>query len=121
MGYYTGENQCDGCRYWSEMIARAGGWTTNPRGDTEALCLAKNSPYALQYTTGETTCLAFARNTCGAVDEPPDYGAAARAAYARQAAMQHPNGKPYFAPDGTPLDDKGNRSIFDDVDLCGRK
>lgn len=30
--------------------------------------------------------------------------------------MKHPNGKPMFAPDGMMLDEKGNRSIFDDVD-----
>lgn len=35
------------------------------------------------------------------VDEPP---------------ATHPNGAPLFAPDGTMLDDKGNRSVFDDVD-----
>lgn len=28
----------------------------------------------------------------------------------------HPNGRPMWSPDGTLLDDKGNRSIFDDVD-----
>lgn len=28
----------------------------------------------------------------------------------------HANGKPKWAPDGTLLDDKGNRSLFDDVD-----
>lgn len=28
----------------------------------------------------------------------------------------YPNGAPMFAEDGTMLDDKGNRSIFDDVD-----
>lgn len=29
---------------------------------------------------------------------------------------RYPNGAPMFAPDGMMLDDKGNRSIFDDVD-----
>lgn len=29
---------------------------------------------------------------------------------------KYPNGKPMFSPDRTMLDDKGNRSIFDDVD-----
>lgn len=28
----------------------------------------------------------------------------------------HENGKPQFSPDGTMLDENGNRSIFDDVD-----
>lgn len=29
---------------------------------------------------------------------------------------KHPNGAPMYAPDGTMLDENGNRSIFDDVD-----
>jgi len=116
MGRYAGDQVCEGCRYWSEMIARAGGGTDNPRGDTEALCLG-DGPHAKKYTTAEQTCPAFARNTHGAVDEPPDYGETARAEYAADAASRHPNGSPVFAPDGTLLDDKGNRSIFDDVDL----
>lgn len=32
------------------------------------------------------------------------------------APTTHENGAPMFAADGTMLDDKGNRSIFDDVD-----
>lgn len=116
MGLYSGERVCDGCRYWSEMIARAGGGTDNPRGDTEALCLA-DGPFKGKYTTAEMTCSAFARNTSGAVDEPPDYGETARDAYAREAAMRYFNGQPMFAVDGTLLDERGNRSIFDDVDL----
>ena len=30
--------------------------------------------------------------------------------------LKHPNGKPLFSQDGTMLNDKGKRSIFDDVD-----
>lgn len=30
--------------------------------------------------------------------------------------LRHPNGKPMYSPDGTLLDDRGKRSIFDDVD-----
>lgn len=33
-----------------------------------------------------------------------------------RARATHPNGKPKFAEDGTMLDERGNRSIFDDVD-----
>lgn len=29
---------------------------------------------------------------------------------------KHPNGAPLWSPDGTMLDEHGNRSIFDDVD-----
>lgn len=30
--------------------------------------------------------------------------------------VRHKNGAPMFSADGTMLDDKGNRSIFDDID-----
>ncbi|PBB96697.1 hypothetical protein [Mesorhizobium sp. WSM3862] len=33
-----------------------------------------------------------------------------------QRAAKHPNGRHVWAPDGTLLDENGNRSIFDDVD-----
>ncbi|PWJ88425.1 hypothetical protein C8D77_111148 [Mesorhizobium loti] len=33
-----------------------------------------------------------------------------------QRADKHPNGQPMWAPSGTLLDERGNRSIFDDVD-----
>ena len=33
-----------------------------------------------------------------------------------QRAAKHPNGAPKWSPDGTLLDENGNRSIFDDVD-----
>ena len=33
-----------------------------------------------------------------------------------RARAVYPNGKPKFAEDGTMLDERGNRSIFDDVD-----
>ncbi len=112
----TNERNCSGCRYWSEMIARAGGGTTNPRGDTEACCRSHGGPQAGEYTTAKRTCAAFAKGTHGAVDDLPDYGEAARAAYAVEASMKHKNDAPMFAPDGTLLDDKGNCSIFDDVD-----
>lgn len=39
--------------------------------------------------------------------------AAARGADRNQ---RHPNGAPMWSPDGTLLDERGNRSIFDDVD-----
>lgn len=38
------------------------------------------------------------------------------AEYSKQALAKHKNGAPKYARDGTMLDDKGNRSIFDDVD-----
>lgn len=33
-----------------------------------------------------------------------------------QRAAKHPNGQHVWSPDGTLLDENGNRSIFDDVD-----
>jgi len=111
-----GEHTCGGCRYWSEMIARAGSGTDNPRGETEALCLSASGPKASKYTVADFTCSSFAKNSHGAVDDPPNYGEESRAAYAADSATTYPNGKPMFAPDGTMLDENGNRSIFDDVD-----
>lgn len=105
-----GERTCGGCRYWSEMIAMV------QAGETVAMCLGTGGLKG-RYTTARMICDSFAKNTCGAVDDPPNYGEETRAAYAEQAAMKHKNGAPKFARDGTLLDDKGNRSIFDDVDL----
>ena len=113
---WGGERNCDGCRYWSDMVARAGSGTTNPRGDVEAMCLSAGSRKG-QYTTSEETCEAFARDNAGKVDSPPNYGEEARMAYEAEANARHANGKPRYAPDGTMLDCRGNRSVFDDVDL----
>lgn len=85
-------------------------------GETVAMCLGAGIMKG-RYTTARQTCDAFAKNTWGAVDDPPDYGEAVRAAYAEESEMKHPNGAPMFSSDGTMLDEKGNRSIFDDVDL----
>ncbi len=107
----TRERNCSGCRYWSEMLAQVQGG-----GSVEAMCLAASGVYAGTYVFGNDSCGSYAKNTAGAVDDPPDYSEAARAAYEGQAAMKHDNGAAMFAPDGTLLDEKGNRSIFDDVD-----
>lgn len=84
--------------------------------DVEALCLSEDGPAKGKYVVGSQVCSAFAKNTRGAVDDPADYGEAARSAYAEQAAMRYSNGAPVYAKDGTLLDEKGSRSIFDDVD-----
>lgn len=91
------------------MIAQVEG------GTLTALCLS-TGPLAHRYTTTRQTCEAFAHNSVGAVDDPPNYGEETRAEYERQAQMKHPNGAPMYAADGTLLDQHGNRSIFDDVD-----
>lgn len=65
-----GETQnCKGCRFWSEMVARA-------RGEkVEALCLNQHSPNSLKYVTATVTCDAWASGHLGAIDEPGAVGA----------------------------------------------
>lgn len=104
-----GERNCGGCRYWSEMIGRAGGGTTNTRGDTEALCLAPSGVAKGTYTTAADYCGEFAKNTHGAVDHPEN-GEEAMFLYETESKTTYPNGKPRFAKDGTMLDEHGNRS-----------
>lgn len=100
---------CENCRYWSQMIAQSIG-----AGPIEAWCLS--SEQKQKYRRATETCNSWAKNSHGAVDEPPNYGEGSNEAYRIEAAMKHPNGKPMFAKDGMMLDDKGNRSIFDDID-----
>jgi hypothetical protein len=75
--YGTTDN-CAGCRFWSEMIARSVGG--NP---IEAICLAPDSPNQSQYVTGRTACAAWKSGHFGATDEPID-GDEIRAAYAEE-------------------------------------
>lgn len=105
----TKERNCSGCRYWSEMIAMVRG------SETVAMCLG-SGPWQRKYTRAVQTCTAFAKNSAGAVDDPPNYGEVSRAEYDRQAESRYPGGQPMYAPDGTMLDELGNRSIFDDID-----
>ncbi len=97
----THNRDCSGCRYWSEMVACVDDLTL------KALCLAPTGKFKGKYVAERTICDSFAMNTCGAVDDPLDYGAAVRNSYDAQARAKHPNGTPMFAPDGTMLDDKG--------------
>jgi hypothetical protein len=55
---------CKGCRYWSEMIARAHG------GPVEALCLVQGGPKSGKYCRAEFVCDRWERGHLGAVDEP---------------------------------------------------
>lgn len=67
---------CRGCRFWSEMIAKAEG------AAVMALCLAPEpAPLGGQYTSGRMKCDAWKSGHLGVVDDPPDYGEAVRAAY----------------------------------------
>jgi hypothetical protein len=65
-------DNCHGCRYWSEMIARS------VRLEVHALCLVpRGTPGALypgRYTAGWQTCPAWASGHLGPVDEPGDDG-----------------------------------------------
>lgn len=63
-----GETQnCRGCRYWSEMVARCQGG-----GPVESLCLSRESPLHGKYTVGSTSCAAWKSGHFGAIDEPGD-------------------------------------------------
>lgn len=106
-----GSRSCGGCRYWSEMIAQSIGGR-----EVEALCLSGDGPCGGKYMVASQVCSAFAKNSHGAVDDPPNYGEEVRPLYEAEAAARHPNGAPLYSADGTMLDDKGNRSIFDDLD-----
>lgn len=83
-------------------------------GELVALCLGSGTMKG-RYTTEGQYCDSYAKNTAGAVDDPPDYGEDARATYAAQTLARYENGQPMYSRDGTLLDPKGNRSIFDDV------
>jgi hypothetical protein len=62
---YGETRDCKGCRFWSEMIARAQGG-----GPVEAVCLSGTGSRAGQYTTGRNTCEAWESGHLGAIDEP---------------------------------------------------
>ena len=66
---YGDTQDCKGCRYWSEMIAKSQG------GEVVALCLAQRgrNPAAIfssEYTASWQTCPAWASGHLGPVDEP---------------------------------------------------
>lgn len=66
---------CEGCRYWSEMLAQAGAGTENPRGDVEAMCLVAGGPHSHRYTVATDTCDHWAAGNFGAVDDRNNIGA----------------------------------------------
>ena len=75
-----GETQnCAGCRFWSEMIAKCEGG-----GTIQALCLADGGPLHGRYTIARQTCPAWKSGHYGAVDDPPNYGAEVRPLYASE-------------------------------------
>lgn len=103
---------CNGCRFWSEMIAQAVGGRP-----VEAMCLSPDGPLKSTYTAGRQTCAGWKSGHHGAVDDPPNYGEEVRPLYEREAEAKYPNGAPMWNADGSMmLDENGNRSIFDDID-----
>ena len=105
----TRDRPCVECRYWSQMIAQSIG-----PGPIEAWCLSQTQKQ--RFRRADDTCDDWAKNSHGAVDEPPDYGETANEKYRIEAARKYPNGAPMFDKHGMMLDDQGNRSIFDDVE-----
>jgi len=57
--------RCDGCRYWSDQIARV-----ESDGVLRAACLSLDSPHAMTFTPGRQTCHDWAGNALDAIDEP---------------------------------------------------
>ena len=76
---YGETHNCAGCRFWSEMIARAVGG-----GPVEAMCLVDGGPFSGKYVTERQRCNQWKSGHLGAVDDPPDYGEETRAAYAAE-------------------------------------
>ncbi len=62
----TEKKRCVTCRYWSEMLAMAGGDLPG----VAAMCLSKDSPHRDKYTNSTTTCSAWADGYLGAIDSP---------------------------------------------------
>lgn len=55
---------CDGCRYWSEMIAQS-----NSSG-IQAYCLNQHSIHKHEFTTRNQSCDQWQDGSWGAVDSP---------------------------------------------------
>jgi hypothetical protein len=60
------KRQCDTCRFWSEMIARA-----ENAGGIEAVCLCPESPAYSCFKFGRERCAHWKEGAIGAIDTPP--------------------------------------------------
>ncbi len=58
---------CKGCRFWSEMLAKADRTTC---GEVHAMCLNNESPKAMKYTGNYFRCDNWKSGHLGAIDEP---------------------------------------------------
>ena len=56
---------CNGCRYWSEMMAQSIGG-----GPITAMCLNSKSEFYGEYKIGRGSCSVWASGEFGAIDEP---------------------------------------------------
>lgn len=63
---YGETKDCRGCRYWSEMLAQAGGGIVG----VQAMCISPDSPERMKYKNGRSTCDKWQSGHLGAVDEP---------------------------------------------------
>lgn len=73
-------SNCRNCRFWSEMCAQSIGGS-----EMEALCLSADGPKAGRFTSGSDRCTSWKSGHLGAIDAPPNYGEAVRAAYDTEA------------------------------------
>lgn len=55
---------CNGCRFWSEMLAQANG------GIVKAACLMSQSPRSGKFVSGNNSCEHWQEGSLGAVDQP---------------------------------------------------
>jgi len=58
------KQNCSGCRWWSEMVARGCG------AGVEALCLNSKSRFHSEYTRERQVCAGWGENSMGAIDAP---------------------------------------------------
>jgi hypothetical protein len=56
---------CKGCRFWSELIARA-----DRSGQIEAICLSRTGQKAGEHTTGGSFCEGWKSGHLGSIDDP---------------------------------------------------
>ena len=64
---YGTTRNCKGCRYWSEMIARA------HQGPLEAYCLSPGEMHG-KWKSEKQTCSGWKSGHLGAIDEPGNDG-----------------------------------------------
>lgn len=79
---------CEGCRFWSEMLAMAEGG-----GPVQAMCLCHSGPKRGKYMTGRNSCPEWKSGHLGAVDDPCEPGDETWRLYAQEDAAGEGRGK----------------------------